>query len=234
MNKRMAIEKVAHLTPLQEGMLFHAVMEPESQAYMEQVTLVLEGELQLDTLQRSFQYLVDRHEVLRANIYYQSGSRSRLIVFQERKVQIDHVDLTELTDSASKQAIDAYLETDRKKSYDLSKDPLIRLGVLQQYRNTYTLLLSFHHILMDGWCLGIIMNDLLAAMKRSGRTWPVICLSHSPTPDMLVGWRSRIKTRRVITGVLSWLDMSSPPHSRPFQENLRRGMNTGFGKYVRG
>ncbi|MNW27829.1 Plipastatin synthase subunit A [compost metagenome] len=184
MNKRMAIEKVAHLTPLQEGMLFHAVMEPESQAYMEQVTLVLEGELHLETLQRSFQYLVDRHEVLRANIYYQSGSRSRLIVFQERKVQIDHVDLTDLTGSASQQAIDAYLETDRRKSYDLSKDPLVRLGVLQKSRNTYVLLLSFHHILMDGWCLGIIMNDLLAAYEAFRQN--KAC--HLPEPQSYTGY----------------------------------------------
>ncbi|WP_250636798.1 condensation domain-containing protein [Paenibacillus sp. IHB B 3084] len=63
-------------------MLFHTVMEPESQAYYEQVRMTIRGELNLEALQKSFQALVQRHETLRSNIYHKSASRSRLIVLR--------------------------------------------------------------------------------------------------------------------------------------------------------
>ncbi|WDZ59769.1 non-ribosomal peptide synthetase [Paenibacillus polymyxa] len=184
MSKRLEIEKVANLTPLQEGMLFHTVMEPESQAYYEQVRMTIRGELNLEALQKSFETLVQRHETLRSNIYHKSASRSRLIVFKERNPTLRYENLTNIPEAEQAEAIRSYADADRNHRYDLSKDLLIRLAVLQTQTNAYTLLLSFHHIIMDGWCLGIVMDELFAAYEalKAGKTVQL------PTPQPYTGY----------------------------------------------
>lgn len=171
MIKGLEIEKVVNLTPLQEGMLVHALMEPESQAYYEQLRISIRGDLDWNALQESFQLLVQRHETLRSNIYHKSASRSRLIVFKKRNTAITYENMTELTGKEQADAIRRFMDVDRNTHYDLSRDMLIRMAVLQTDKDAYTLLVSFHHIIMDGWCLGIIMDELLTAYEayRTGR-----------------------------------------------------------------
>lgn len=200
MSKRLEIEKVANLTPLQEGMLFHTVMEPESQAYYEQVRMTIRGELNLEALQKSFETLVQRHETLRSNIYHKSASRSRLIVFKERNPTLRYENLTNIPEAEQAEAIRSYADADRNHRYDLSKDLLIRLAVLQTQTNAYTLLLSFHHIIMDGWCLGIVMDELFAAYEALKAGSPYNCRHRSPILAMPAGWISRIRRRRRNTG----------------------------------
>ncbi|MCF2715869.1 amino acid adenylation domain-containing protein [Paenibacillus sp. UKAQ_18] len=172
MIKGLEIEKVVNLTPLQEGMLVHALMEPESQAYYEQLRISIRGDLDWNALQKSFQLLVQRHETLRSNIYHKSASRSRLIVFKKRNTAITYENMTELTGKEQADAIRRFMDVDRNSHYDLSRDMLIRMAVLQTDKDAYTLLLSFHHIIMDGWCIGIIMDELLTAYEayRTGRS----------------------------------------------------------------
>lgn len=167
----LEIEKVVNLTPLQEGMLVHALMEPESQAYYEQLRISIRGDLDWNALQESFQLLVQRHETLRSNIYHKSASRSRLIVFKKRNTAITYENMIELTGKEQADAIRRFMDVDRNTHYDLSRDMLIRMAVLQTDKDAYTLLVSFHHIIMDGWCLGIIMDELLTAYEayRTGR-----------------------------------------------------------------
>ncbi|EHS57515.1 non-ribosomal peptide synthetase [Paenibacillus sp. Aloe-11] len=206
MSKRLEIEKVANLTPLQEGMLFHTVMEPESQAYYEQVRMTIQGELNLETLQKSFQTLVQRHETLRSNIYHKSASRSRLIVFKERNPTLRYENLMNIPEAEQAEAIRSYVDADRNHRYDLSKDLLIRLAVLQTQTNAYTLLLSFHHIIMDGWCLGIVMDELFTAYEalKAGKTVQL------PTPQPY-------------TGYARWLDKQDKEAAKEYWRSILNG-----------
>ncbi|MGW8957675.1 amino acid adenylation domain-containing protein [Paenibacillus sp. NPDC055715] len=206
MSKSLEIEKVANLTPLQEGMLFHTVMEPESQAYYEQVRMTIRGELNLEALQKSFQTLVQRHETLRSNIYHKSASRSRLIVFKERNPTLRYENLTNIPEAEQAEAIRSYADADRNHRYDLSKDLLIRLAVLQTQTNAYTLLLSFHHIIMDGWCLGIVIDELFAAYEalKAGKTVQL------PTPQPY-------------TGYARWLDKQDKEAAKEYWRSVLNG-----------
>lgn len=212
MSKSLEIEKVANLTPLQEGMLFHTVMEPESQAYYEQVRLSIRGELDLDALQKSFQTLIQRHETLRTNIYHKSASRARLIVFKERGSAIRYENLMGLSESEQAEAIRKYIEADRNNVYDLSKDMLVRLSVLQTQTSAYTLLLSFHHIIMDGWCLGIVMDELFSAYEALKAGKPV----QLPVPQPY-------------TGYAKWLEKQDKEAARAYWQSVLEGYEQPVG-----
>lgn len=206
MIKGLEIEKVVNLTPLQEGMLVHALMEPESQAYYEQLRISIRGDLDWNALQKSFQLLVQRHETLRSNIYHKSASRSRLIVFKKRNTAITYENMTELTGKEQADAIRRFMDGDRNTHYDLSRDMLIRMAVLQTDKDAYTLLLSFHHIIMDGWCLGIIMDELLTAYEayRTGRSVQL------PEP-------------RPYTGYADWLEEQDQEAAKDYWSSVLQG-----------
>lgn len=206
MIKGLEIEKVVNLTPLQEGMLVHALMEPESQAYYEQLRISIRGDLDWNALQKSFQLLVQRHETLRSNIYHKSASRSRLIVFKKRNMAITYENMTELTGKEQADAIRRFMDVDRNTHYDLSRDMLIRMAVLQTDKDAYTLLLSFHHIIMDGWCLGIIMDELLTAYEayHTGRSVQL------PEP-------------RPYTGYADWLEEQDQEAAKNYWSSVLQG-----------
>lgn len=158
MSKRLEIEKMIYLTPLQEGMLFHSMMEPHSSAYIEQVQLSVTGELDHALLEQSMQIVIQRHETLRSNLYHKNIARPRQIIFKERSISIQYIDCKHTLDRG-----EAQIQQDRQTPFDLIKDLLVRISVLHTGADQYTILFTFHHIIMDGWCLGIVLEELLTA-----------------------------------------------------------------------
>ncbi|MFC9773776.1 amino acid adenylation domain-containing protein [Paenibacillus chitinolyticus] len=171
MSKGLEIEKMSHLTPLQEGMLFHALMNPDSHAYLEQVSLSIRGDLDMQALERSFRLLVQRHETLRSNMYHKNVAKPRQIVFKEREASVFFKDLALLPDSERNAELESLIQADKNRPFDISKELLVRLTVLRTSRQEYTLLFTFHHIIMDGWCIGIVLEELLSyyEAEKNGR-----------------------------------------------------------------
>ncbi|MFS0838324.1 amino acid adenylation domain-containing protein [Paenibacillus sp. 1P03SA] len=161
MSKGLEIEKMSHLTPLQEGMLFHALMNPESHAYLEQVRLTMSGDLDVQALERSFGLLVKRHEPLRSNMYHKNVAKPRQIVFKDREASVVLEDLAGLADGERDAKLEVFIHADKNRPFDISKELLVRLTVLRTSPQEYTLLFTFHHIIMDGWCIGIVLEELL-------------------------------------------------------------------------
>lgn len=113
MSKGLEIEKMSHLTPLQEGMLFHALMNPDSHAYLEQVSLSIRGDLDVQALERSFCLLVKRHETLRSNMYHKNVAKPRQIVFKEREASVFFEDLAVLPDSERNTELESLIQADK-------------------------------------------------------------------------------------------------------------------------
>ncbi|MBJ8194053.1 hypothetical protein JDS79_45990, partial [Bacillus cereus] len=74
------IKHIYPLTPMQQGMLFHYMMEPKTTAYVEQVAIEIEGELQQELLEQSFQELLAKYEVLRTNFVFTGIREPRQVV----------------------------------------------------------------------------------------------------------------------------------------------------------
>ena len=83
---RIDIQNIYPLTPLQEGLFFHAESEPDSEAYVEQWCLRICGELQADLVRAVWSDLVARHEVFRSIFTLGDGKRPLQIVLRERGV----------------------------------------------------------------------------------------------------------------------------------------------------
>ncbi|MCM3783798.1 amino acid adenylation domain-containing protein [Neobacillus mesonae] len=153
------IERIYPLTPLQEGMLYHKLMEEDSQSYVVQTLYSTKHRLSYELLKQSLELLVSKHSILRTCIIHDSVSEPRQVLIKGRSTECHFIDLSG-SDHASRRVESVQME-DARRGFHLEKDSLIRLHVIKISDEDYQILISFHHIIMDGWCMSILMNDLI-------------------------------------------------------------------------
>ncbi len=168
MKNKQPIKLVYPLAPMQEGILFHSLLNSESEAYFEQMTIFAEGKVEHKLFEKAFNLLIERYDILRTIFVHENIARPRQVVLNQRVARITFKDFSILEGDTKKSAITEFKENDRKKKFKLSKDLLMRMAILQIEKDKYEIIWSYHHILMDGWCMGIIMNDFLTIYRSIG------------------------------------------------------------------
>jgi len=181
-----AVEALVPLSPLQEGILFHA-LAGDRQVYFEQFTYRLHGPLDLASFEASWRELARRHDILRAAIVALPGRRPVQAILKTRSVEFHHVDLRGQTSDAFETAVAAFQRADRHRGFDLGREPLMRVTVLQRGETEFDVVWSHHHIILDGWSLGILQPELMEiyGALRSGRS---LSLPPAPTYRSYLDW----------------------------------------------
>lgn len=154
------IEKIYPLTPLQEGMLYHKILEESSSSYVVQNIFEVKQNLNVDLLRKSFELLCEKHEVLRSIIVQQNVSKPRQIIVKSREVEFIYHDYSNSTNQEF--LINELKYNDVNRGFNLESDFLIRMNVIKLEDEIYNVILTFHHIIIDGWCVSILLNDLLS------------------------------------------------------------------------
>lgn len=154
------IASVHCLTPMQEGLLFHHTVEPA--AYIEQSRLDLDGPLDADALARRLGRAVRRHSILRTVFAWKGLTRPWQIVLREADHSLIREDLQALSESAQAGRMNELLAEVRTRSLDLESGPLLTLTLCALGPDRHALLVSFHHIILDGWSLGILARELFS------------------------------------------------------------------------
>ncbi|MFE9046489.1 condensation domain-containing protein, partial [Streptomyces sp. NPDC012421] len=166
---RSGLEDILPLSPLQEGMLFHSVYDTTApDVYAAQLVVDLEGPLDRDALRAAAGGLLARHGNLRAGFRYQGLSRSVQIVPREVPLPWRDVDLTGVPEAGRGAAADRVVEEERGRRFDLAEPPLLRCTLVRQGETSHRFVLTFHHILLDGWSLPIVWRELLALYAGKG------------------------------------------------------------------
>ena len=130
-----------------------------SRAFNESVTLRFTGPLNKSALERAWRALIDRHEMLRSAF---SADGTQFLVFREIAADMIWLDCSGKTDVQKDQAIADYVSQDTLCVFDLLHGPLVRAGLITLSETTHHLTITAHHIVCDGWSLGILMQDLSA------------------------------------------------------------------------
>ncbi|MEV8378875.1 amino acid adenylation domain-containing protein [Kribbella sp. NPDC056861] len=172
------------LAPLQQGLLFHAQLEPDSGAYLQQVTLSLHGNVAKDRLRTAWSAVVDRHPALRTGFVAANLDDPVQVVAAPPSVpEWAEVDWRGL-DSAT--ALQEFLADDRRRPFSLTDPPLMRLTLAQVGDAEHLLVWTVHHLVLDGWSLPLVLADL-AAYYRGTDPGP------APRPFRdFVGWQREV------------------------------------------
>jgi len=184
------VEDLYPMSPLQQGMLFHVLEDPESGVYVEQVRLSLEigghGGGELEAFERAWEALVARHAVLRTGFWLDSAVPLS-IVYRRLPLPWQREDWRGIDGEEQQRRLAAWLDDDRRRGFELTRPPLLRLAWIRLDERRVELVWTFHHILSDGWSLPIVLRDLLALYQASERGEPA-SLATPPAYREHVAW----------------------------------------------
>ncbi|MCW2144626.1 condensation domain-containing protein, partial [Actinoplanes cyaneus] len=167
---RNRVEDVWPLSPLQQGLLFHATYDEESlDQYVEQIVQTFDGPLDASTLRTSWQRLLSRHASLRASFRQLAGVPDPVqVISRDVPLPWREVDLSHLDDEAARAAADELGVEERKRRFDMATPPLVRVVLLKLGPARHRMMITLHHILLDGWSIAVLMRELWAIYKASG------------------------------------------------------------------
>jgi amino acid adenylation domain-containing protein len=199
------LEDLYPLSHLQQGLLFHSAYAPQSGVYIEQMQCRLQGALDGPAFREAWQRLVARHAVLRTRFMWRDVSSPVQIVMPSADLPWRELDWQAFSGSEQAFRLQQFVQEDRRLDFDFERPPLMRLALIRLGPETYEVMWTHHHILMDGWCLPILLKEVLTSYYalRSGQepanNFPapyrhyIAWLQQQNSSDMEQFWRVTLK-----------------------------------------
>jgi hypothetical protein len=196
------------LSYAEERLWFLERLRPGSPGYVMPAAIRLRGPLDEAALQRSVNALVERHEILRSRFPSVRGRPVRVVVPAEA-LDWWHVNLAVLTPASLEVELRRLAATEAARPFDVERGPLIRVGLVRASNADHLLLLSLHHIVSDGWSMGVLTRELseLYSAYATGRephlsplrvqyadyaSWQRAFLSEELLNEQLARWSKRL------------------------------------------
>ncbi|AFZ12486.1 amino acid adenylation domain protein [Crinalium epipsammum PCC 9333] len=154
-------------------------LQPNSAVYNIPVAVELNGELNLIALENTFNEIVRRHEALRTNFMTVDGQPVQ-IIHPSYNLPLPVVDLRSLPTNELEIEIERLSTAEAQRPFDLASDQLVRVTVLQLTQTKNILLLTIHHLVSDGWSMGVLLKELAALYQAFCNQQP------SPLPELSI------------------------------------------------
>ena len=184
--KAEAIEDVFGLSPLQHGILFQTLYA-DSGMYVEQFSFTIDAPVAVDAYRRAWQTSLDRHAALRTSFHWEDLDEPVQVVQGGLQIPVREEDWSSLPSTEQAARLQTFLRQDRTRGFDLSRPPLLRIALVRLADSRYQLIISFHHIILDGWSLMVLFAEVTAHYEAycQGRE---LQLAASPRYSDYIGW----------------------------------------------
>jgi amino acid adenylation domain-containing protein/non-ribosomal peptide synthase protein (TIGR01720 family) len=156
------VEDIYSLSPMQQGMLFHTLYASEPGMYFEQLSCTLDSDLDISAFQRAWQQVVERHPILRTAFFWEGLDEALQVVHQHVSLPWKQHDWRGWSPVEQQTQLEALLQTERERGFDLGVAPLMRLTLIQVTENAYYFIWSHHHLLLDGWSVSSVIKEVFA------------------------------------------------------------------------
>ncbi|MEM8809423.1 MAG: condensation domain-containing protein [Cyanobacteria bacterium P01_G01_bin.38] len=163
---RMSREQPMPLSFAQERIWFIDQFDPGNVAYNQSAAVQLTGRVDIDALQQSLQAIVERHESLRTTFPLEQGQPVQQIG-AALAVTLPRIDLQSLTPAQQQAEVQRLAIDLAQQPFNLAQGPLFRARILCLGDHDSVLLWSMHHIISDGWSMGVLVRDLAALYTAS-------------------------------------------------------------------
>ncbi len=180
--KSLAPQELYDLSHAQKRFWVLSHFREGSQAYNVSSAFIVEGDFNVPAFKKAFDFVIDRHEILRTVFVKTTGEpKQKILAANASGFVMETIDLQQQTNPSV--IIKQWLEEDAKRPFDLSKGPLLRTTIFQETANRFVLVFNIHHIISDGWSKGILIQELLQAYKA-------ICMGTQPAlPPLPIQYR---------------------------------------------
>ncbi|HEX2269643.1 MAG TPA: amino acid adenylation domain-containing protein [Pyrinomonadaceae bacterium] len=177
--RRVGRDRSLPLSFAQQRLWFLHQLEPESAVYNIGFAVRLRGRLDGARLQQTLTEVVRRHEVLRTTFAVEHGEPVQ-VIGEARDVPLPIVDLSELDASVREIESQRLIAVESQQPFDLSTGPLMRAGLLRFSAEEHILPLTVHHIISDGWSIGVMVREVAALFAAFSKGEP------SPLPELAI------------------------------------------------
>ena len=179
-------------------------LQPDSAFYNMPLALYLSGQLNIAALESSINKIIQRHEALRTNLATQEGQPVQVIA-STINWKLLVVDLLDLHQSEREDEAQRLATVEANRPFNLEQEPLLRATVLLLGETEYILLLTMHHIISDGWSLGVFVRELTEFYKAfcTGKP-PVLPLLPVQYADFAVWQRQWLQKEILETQLDYW------------------------------
>jgi amino acid adenylation domain-containing protein/non-ribosomal peptide synthase protein (TIGR01720 family) len=196
---KISKNEITHIFPansLQQGFIYHALSQPEDDAYRVQLLLDYEQTLDINAYVSAWNYSIAQYPILRTAFNWEEDIIQ--VIYKHGKADYQIHDISHLATSDEKEAaINAIQAADRKQGFDLSKPTLFRLHIIKQAPDYYTIIKSEHHSISDGWSgvrtltsvheyYDALMADKLIAVKEDS--------AYIKAQEYIVAHKPQVKT----------------------------------------
>lgn len=203
------IEDIYPLTPMQEGMLFHTLLNPGSGIYVMQDRFLIKGELDASAFAQAWRVVVSEHVILRTSFIWDTKTKPHQVVHRHLELPIDVYDWREFNQLEQEKKLEELLSNELKQGFDLAKLPLFRIRLISMQDQTYLFEFSHHHILLDDWSGSLLLADFYSHYEEIVQQKTLSYRSHRSYRDYI-----------------AWLKMQDPLAAEEFWRNELRGFST--------
>ncbi|MDY7534543.1 non-ribosomal peptide synthetase [Pseudomonas sp. Bout1] len=214
-----AIEDVYPLTPMQEGLLLHTLLEPGTGLYYMQDRYRINSALDAERFAQAWQAVIARHEALRASFCWNVGEDMLQVIHKPGSTPIEYLDWSQEPESEQEPRLQALLKSEREAGFDLLNQAPFHLRLIRVGEARYWFMMSNHHILIDAWCRSLLMNDFFDIYMALGEGREAQ-LSTPPRYRDYIAWLQRqnlAEARQWWQQNLQGFERTTPiPSDRPF------------------
>lgn len=160
------IEDIYPLSPMQQGILFHSLLTPDSGAYLPQVCMTLDDLTNIDAFQSAWQIVLQRNSALRTAFQWELREQPFQVVYRHVELPWEQQDWQEFSPTLQQQKLTTCLRAQRQVRFDLKTPPLFRLTLIQIAKARYYLIWTQHHLIVDGWSAGVILKQVIELYRN--------------------------------------------------------------------
>jgi amino acid adenylation domain-containing protein len=214
LRKKARKRKSFPLSFAQQRLWFLDQMSPGAPVYNVPLAARFTGPLDVSVFERALQAVVCRHDTLRTTFVTKESDVPVQVVAPELSLSLIQIDLCAASSGEPESEIRRLAIEESQRPFDLTHGPLIRATLLHLSEQDHVLLLTLHHIISDGWSLGVLLHDLLAFYKAfttdSTPALPELSIQYGD----YAAWQRRWLEGEVLEGQLDyWKDRlaGAPP-----------------------
>jgi amino acid adenylation domain-containing protein len=162
------LEDILPLSPLQQGLFFHALYDSGHDVYTAQIVFDLRGPLDVDALKAAATTLLRRHANLRAGFRQRKEGSPVQVVHRTVRLPWRDEDLTALPETEREAKARELADAERARPFDMTKPPLLRYMLIKLADDLHRMVFTNHHILLDGWSTPVLQTELFALYLAKG------------------------------------------------------------------
>ena len=218
------VEDIYPLSPAQQSMLLYLLISGyRSEVYFDQYVATL-ASVDPSALRGAWQAVMDRHPVLRTLFLWEKRDQPLQVVRRQVEVPWQEHDWRELPEAERTQRLESFLREDHALGIDLGKAPLMRVTLIRMADETWKMVWSFSHLVLDGWSLAVVLSELRTfyAAAQEGREADL-----PPTRPYrdYIGWLKRQDPARAEEHWRRALAGFEPPTPLPFDGTGGEGVS---------